>query len=111
MLAVVLRYRRGDEVERHQLKWLIAVGPRGGRALPRRHSTCRTPSIGNAAFVAGLLAMLALPLAIAVAILRYRLYEIDRIISRTIGVGDDHRPAAWRRSRSWWWGSRPCSTG
>ena len=34
---------------------------------------------------AGFVSLIALPIAIAIAILRYRLYEIDRLVSRTIG--------------------------
>ena len=83
MLAVVVRYRRADETERHQLKWLIADAAVAAIALP----VAFLAPEGVATEVAlgiGLLATLALPLAIGVAVLRYRLYEIDRIISRTI---------------------------
>ena len=86
VLAIVLRYRRGDEVERHQLKWLIAVAAVAAVAFPILF-LAPAGLVAEAALVVGLLSLLALPLAIGVAILRYHLYEIDRIISRTIGWG------------------------
>jgi hypothetical protein len=84
LLAVVIRYRRGDEVERHQLKWLIAVAIVAAVAFPVAFIVPPGP-VADAAFVVGMLSLLALPLAIGVAVLRYRLYDIDRVISRTLG--------------------------
>ena len=82
-LAVVIRYRRGDDVQRHQLKWLIAVAIVAGIAFPFAFITEGT-GWADLAFLIGLFALFALPLVIAIAILRYRLYDIDRIVSRTI---------------------------
>jgi len=80
--AVVVRFRRSHGIERQQLKWfLFAVCLLGASALldllPGR----------VAAVVSGMTGFVgapALPLAIAVAIFRYRLYDIDRLISRTV---------------------------
>ena len=83
VLAVVIRYRRADEVQRHQLKWLIAVAALAALAFPIAF-IFPDWAFADAAFIVGLLALFALPIAIAVAVLRYRLYDIDRIISRTI---------------------------
>ncbi len=83
-LAVLVRYRRSDLVGRQQLKWLIAVAAVAAVAFPVAYIV-PAPAISQVAFIVGLLALLALPVAIAIAVLRYRLYEIDRIISRTIG--------------------------
>ena len=85
-LAVVIRYRRGDDIERHQLKWLIAVAVVAAIAFPFAFIFPGTFA-ADLAFLLGLLALLALPLVIAIAILRYRLYDIDRLVSRTIGWG------------------------
>ena len=83
-LAMIVRYRRGDAVERQQLKWLITGPCLAGIAFS---TALVVPStvVSDVAFYIALIALLVLPLAIGVAILRYRLYEIDRIISRTIG--------------------------
>ena len=83
VLAVVIRYRRGGEVERHQLKWLIAVALVAAIAFPIAF-LAPAGAVSQVALWLGLGAVFALPMAIAVAILRYRLYDIDRIISRTI---------------------------
>ena len=85
-MAVVIRYRRGDDVERHQLKWLIAVAVVAAIAFPFAFIFDGT-AVADLAFIIGLLALFALPLVIAIAILRYRLYDIDRIVSRTISWG------------------------
>jgi hypothetical protein len=84
VLAIVIRYRRADDLERHQLKWLLAVAGVAAVAFPVAF-IFPDLIVADAAFVIGLLAMFALPIAIAVAVLRYHLYDIDRIISRTIG--------------------------
>jgi hypothetical protein len=83
IVAVALRYRRGTAIERNQIKWfgsvivLALVLFLGATLLP--------DAIGQAAWIVASLAVGLLPVAIGIAVLRYRLYEIDRLISRTIG--------------------------
>jgi hypothetical protein len=75
VVAKVIDYRRSTGVRRQQLKWLWAGGATSVVAL------LITLSI-NGSFV--FLGIAALPVSIGVGILRYRLYEIDRLISRTL---------------------------
>jgi len=82
-LAMFVRYRRGDAIERQQLKWLIA-GPCVAAIAFSIALVVPAPVVSDVAFYIALIGLLVLPLAIGVAILRYHLYEIDRIISRTI---------------------------
>ncbi len=78
----LLRFRRAHDVERQQLKWFGFVASVTIGALVT--SILTTGPISDVAWVCTMLALAALPGAIAVAILRYRLWEIDRIVSRTI---------------------------
>jgi hypothetical protein len=81
----VSRYRRSSGERRQQLKWLAsgAAALLAGVVINRALSGAPgLPGIvGNAAGAAGLL---ALPVAMGVAIFRYRLFDIDRLISRTL---------------------------
>ena len=86
--AVVVRFRRGASIERHQIKWLLAVALVGVIAFPVAvASELLVPGsiVGTGAWLIGFITLIALPVTIGIAILRYRLYEIDRLISRTIG--------------------------
>jgi hypothetical protein len=81
----VLSYRRSSGERREQLKWLIggsAIAVTGGLlTVPFSNSTDQALNIiGSVALVA----VLALPVSMGVAILKYRLYDIDRILSRTV---------------------------
>ena len=86
-LAVWLRFRRGDQVQRQQIKWLVAVVGLGAVLLPPSFIFPANASPELAAVINSvtILTLFALPIAIGIAVLRYRLFEIDRIISRTIG--------------------------
>ena len=85
VLSLVGRWRRGSMQERAQLKWValaaailaVAMVFYGGTAGPGEYSEAGDLSVG-----AGLSLF---PIAIAIAVLRYRLYEIDRLVSRTLG--------------------------
>lgn len=84
--AIWVRFRLGNPVQRQQIKWLLAVAGVAAIAFPSALLSGSSESLVALAFwVIAFLAYLALPLAIGIAVLRYRLYEIDRIISRTIG--------------------------
>ena len=86
VVSVVLRYRRSAGEERLQLKWFAyAVAVSLGlifALLPVAPMGTAGQVIYDMAIVAGI--GLALPAAIGIAVLKYRLYAIDRIISRTV---------------------------
>jgi len=83
--GLVVRFRASRGAERQQLKWFLFVVTIAASALGI--SIPLVGPISDAAWVLGLVALACLPLAIGVAILRYRLYEIDRIVSRTVSYG------------------------
>jgi signal transduction histidine kinase len=83
--AVRVRFKRARGVERMQLKWLAY----SAALLPAAVVACLVESAitGGADVVTGLalsVALVAIPVAIGIAVLRHRLYEIDRLINRTL---------------------------
>jgi hypothetical protein len=80
-VSLVIRFRRSRGEERQQLKWFTyaaALVPLAvlGDFLPA--------PLGNLVFAAPIV---FLPVAAGIAILRYRLYDIDRLINRTLVYG------------------------
>lgn len=80
IVALALRWRRSTGEERHQYRWLvfgalvfIAILTMG-QFLPE----------DNAGLYLWLVAGAAIPTAVGVAVTRYRLFEIDRLLSRTV---------------------------
>ena len=88
LAAQAVSYRRSSGERRQQLKWLLA-GAAGGLAglLLTFSSAGDHGLVRNVAALASAAGLLALPVCMGVAILRYRLYDIDRLISRTLGYG------------------------
>jgi hypothetical protein len=84
VVAQIPGYRRATGVRRAQLKWLMlgAATALVGAVVTFTHSS--GSGIQIAIGFAGTVALLGLPLGIGIGILRYRLYDIDRLISRTL---------------------------
>ena len=79
--AIVVRFARSAGEERLQLKWFAAAAV---LVVATFIALILTNSNSVAAAILNNLALLCLNVAIAIAVLKYRLYEIDRIISRTL---------------------------
>jgi hypothetical protein len=84
IVALILRYARGDVARRRQIKWLMAAAVLllidGVTMILWETEAVWRQALSSAAFY-------LIPVAMAIAILRYRLYEIDRIINRAIVYG------------------------
>ncbi|MGI8780326.1 MAG: sensor histidine kinase [Solirubrobacteraceae bacterium] len=85
VVAMRSRLRRSSGVERLQLRWLVYAAV----LIPGSVGVCLvevavTGDDGEATTAAIMLTLIAIPAAIAVAVMRYRLYEIDRLINRTL---------------------------
>jgi hypothetical protein len=83
-LAPVWRYRHGTLVERQQVKWfatatMVTVGAFVVTLAPG--------DLATAAYYVGIMSFASIPIAIATAILRYRLYDVDLLINRTLVYG------------------------
>jgi hypothetical protein len=81
--AQVLSYRHSSGERRQQLKWLAGGSALAAVAIPVAVVLSGRHGIGVAGDIAGL-GLLGLPVCMGVAILRYRLFDIDRIVSRTL---------------------------
>ena len=89
VVAKLLSWRRAETERRQQLKWLLAGAAAflvsGSIALPASVLDPSPSPVAQATFnTISALGWIALPVCMGVAILRYRLYDIDRIISRTL---------------------------
>ena len=83
LVGLVVRYRRAGPVERRQLTWFVYAAFLAVLAV----NTLRFIPWQPLAIVLGAAVAALFPAAVAVAVLRYRLYDIDRIVSRTVTYG------------------------
>jgi hypothetical protein len=86
-VSVALRFRRARGIERQQLKWFVyamAIGACGGVCVTL---VVFLPLAINLVGSVWFLMTVGMPIAAGIAILRYRLYDIDIIIKRTLVYG------------------------
>jgi hypothetical protein len=84
LAAQALSYRRSSGERRQQLKWLLTGSAIGGVCFAGSFTSGSPSGFLHILSMIAIVGGLAIPLAIGVAILKYRLFDIDRIISRTL---------------------------
>jgi hypothetical protein len=81
-ISLFVRYRRSSETTREQIKWLAYGGAISFTIIVA--SNLAPGDLANWLWVGGIVSLGLLPIAIALAIFRYRLYDIDVLIRRTL---------------------------
>jgi hypothetical protein len=90
VVSVVVRLRRSRGVERQQMKlfaYVILVLIGGSVLVGGISDVTGVGWLGKISFILSMMGLVCLPIAVGIAILRYRLYEIDIIINRTLVYG------------------------
>ncbi len=85
--GLVRRYRAGGPVVRAQIRWFAGSIAVSLCLLVLMIASSGNEGLNGIAWALWIASLLLPPIAIAVAILRYRLYDIDRIVSNAIGYG------------------------
>ncbi|MDQ3660789.1 MAG: hypothetical protein M3454_06990 [Actinomycetota bacterium] len=83
-VSLVLRFRRSRGVQRQQLKWMALAASIVGLAFVLLVATAGENELVG---VLTAISVLLLPVLVGIAILRYRLYDIDTIVNRTLVYG------------------------
>jgi hypothetical protein len=87
VISLVMRLRRAGGVERQQLKWFAYAGLGIAAILPLAAAFWYVDGFNAVIQPLVAVALNALPVAVGIAILRYRLYDIDVLIRRTLIYG------------------------
>jgi hypothetical protein len=82
VLSLFVRYRRAREDVRQQIKWFASAA-----ALTLAWIIVAEQQSGEIVALSGLLVIASIPVATGIAILRYRLFDIDILINRTLVYG------------------------
>ena len=86
-VSLVVRIRRGGTEVRHQLKWLLVAVVPVALTTPFSFFEADQTTTSLADLIQVTAMLLLMPASIGIAITRYRLYEIDRLISRGLAWG------------------------
>jgi hypothetical protein len=78
VISMIIRFRRSGQEERLQLKWFLYVSAVSAVAIPVAAQGSNDPLLEWE------IVFPLIPVAVGIAILKYRLYDIDRLISRTL---------------------------
>ena len=84
MASLFVRYRRAQAVERQQIKWLLYAAACFALIYSLTYFASLGENLTTLESISMVCGVLAFPVAIAIAILRYRLFDIDLIIRRTL---------------------------
>jgi hypothetical protein len=87
--SMVTRYRKADRIERLQMKWFVLALGISASALgvATWESVFMNGPVSGNSLAIYVFTGAVVPVAIGIAILRYRLFDIDRLVSRTIAYG------------------------
>src|SRR5688572_779069 len=86
--SLVLRFRRAQGVERQQMKWLTFAGSAVVATFLAGPILWSIPELPETVWSAlFLFSVSSIPISVGIAILKYRLYDIDIIINRTLVYG------------------------